>query len=133
MTIRTKFDAIPIAYAAVLTVYPVRTFVENHSDWWWLSIIELAIISAAILAYRFRRKWQIKFDSREDGVVVAGSKEGRYDPDYIAYDDIATVARDHGQIVIGTRDGTSVRLVGIKRHADAILTELRARTAQKEA
>lgn len=89
--------------------------------------MEAFVIVITISLFRYRKKREIRFRSDENGILFTGSKGGLYDPDYLRYGDLRGAARDHDHIVLTTIDGRTIRLIGLKRHADAIVSEIEAR------
>lgn len=88
-----------------------------------ISVAVIAIIMYIFLTYYWKEKG-ILFKSNDTGIIVSGSKEGIYDPDYIAYSDISNCVIDQKRIVISLISGEKTILVNLGKHLQLIYDEI---------
>lgn len=127
MLVRARTGLLPAVIGLLVSIYPMRALAVNPNQWLLPVAFEVVVITLA--SFVFARLWkkQIRFESTDDGIRIAGSKEHVNDPDFVAYSDIIDVDHDSVHIGIVLRGGKLIRLRGLRRHAEAIVMELRQR------
>lgn len=126
MLIKSNQKKFVFLYFLVLSINPIISFVKVEENWTSFLISELLIIIVSILLYKYWNRKDILFKSTETGIIVSGSKEGMYDPDYIAYSDISDCIIDGNRIIIESKANKKIILINLGKNLHIIFDEINA-------
>jgi len=125
MVIRAKANWLIVGQVVILSVISIHLMIIKPSLWPWAVLLEVLMLLSGFLLYKNWKKRNIQFSSDSRGIVIAGSKEGIADPDYLLFSDIEKVKYAGGRIIIVTNEGKSVHLKGLAKKKDIIIKEIR--------
>lgn len=106
-----KFAAGPAVIALGMLV--------NDSITWYVALLLLLIPLILFMAIATKLS-AVLFETTDEGVVVSGSRTGIYDPEFIAYSDIASVAARKREVSITRTGGQVVDLALPKKYVDKV-------------
>ncbi len=88
MLIKSNKYYFVILYFIGLSIIPVGIYIKDQDNLIYFFILEIAALIICILLFFLWKKKQILFESNDDGILIMGSKEDKYDPDFIKYEEI---------------------------------------------
>jgi len=111
-------------YFLLMSSIPVVQFLNGYLTWYFALLWEAIVILISLVFFKMRQKSSLLYESRDEGIYIRGSKEGVYDPDFLAYSDLLNFYREGNSLVLDLKDGKKVRLLGLGWHLDEVLQDL---------
>ena len=113
-----------------ISLIPLWNILKGKEITYWI-FIEILVIIFLIFTYNKKKKLKTLYDSTDDEINIAGSKEGAYDPDVIMKSTIVDVERENRALVILLSDGKRIRIRGLGKKTQEVFKDL-SRICKKE-
>ncbi|MDC7225226.1 MAG: hypothetical protein PQJ61_00515 [Spirochaetales bacterium] len=124
MIIKSNRHFFVILYLLVLSIIPIGFYLINSSNIIISIILEAVVIIFSIIMFFVLKKNEILFESTEVGINIKGSKEGKYDPDFIKYDEIVKCDIDGNRIRVKLKNDKIVILQNLGKDLENCHSEI---------
>jgi len=130
MTVKRNLLLEYCAWLMGISLIPLWNILKGKEITYWI-FIEILVIIFLIFTYNKKKKLKTLYDSTDDEINIAGSKEGAYDPDVIMKSTIVDVERENRALVILLSDGKRIRIRGLGKKTQEVFKDL-SRICKKE-
>ena len=124
---RSKFgSAISVSIGPFIII--ISQFIQLRDKIYYPIILLIISTVVFIIAYIKTPKYYVKETSK--GILITGSKQGFYDPDFIEFSQISNVEIINGSLFIGLNDSRKIEIFVPKKYRKKLLDELNSRKNQ---